>query len=67
VHGVIARVNADMLLRLQNYESGRYRCVKLRLHTAAGPDRAICFYGDAPTRAAWVPDEKIMTLRSRSF
>jgi hypothetical protein len=28
---------------------------------------ARCFYGDAPTRVAWAPDEKLMTLRSRSF
>jgi gamma-glutamylcyclotransferase (GGCT)/AIG2-like uncharacterized protein YtfP len=67
VAGVIVRVNADMLVRLQNYESARYRQVLLRLHTPAGPARARCFLGDAPTKVAWVPDEKIMTLRSRSF
>ncbi len=67
VHGVILRVTADMLARLQNYESTRYRRVHVRLHTAAGPARAMCFYGDAATSVAWVPDEKIMTLRSRSF
>ncbi len=67
VLGVIIRVTADMLVRLQNYESARYRRVHVRLHTSAGPARALCFYGDAPTSVAWVPDAKIMTLRSRSF
>jgi gamma-glutamylcyclotransferase (GGCT)/AIG2-like uncharacterized protein YtfP len=67
VHGVVARVNADMMVRLQNYESSRYRQIRVRLHTPAGPVRARCFFGDAPTAVAWVPDEKIMTLRSRSF
>jgi gamma-glutamylcyclotransferase (GGCT)/AIG2-like uncharacterized protein YtfP len=67
VNGVIMRVNADMLVRLQNYESTRYRQIHVRLHTPHGPARARCFYGDAPTRVAWVPDEKLMTLRSRSF
>jgi gamma-glutamylcyclotransferase (GGCT)/AIG2-like uncharacterized protein YtfP len=69
VHGVIMRVNADMLVRLQNYESARYQRVKLRLHTQRGPERAICFVGDAPTRVAWAMpgDNKIITLRSRSF
>jgi gamma-glutamylcyclotransferase (GGCT)/AIG2-like uncharacterized protein YtfP len=69
VHGVIMRVNADMLARLQNYESDRYRRIRLRLHTLNGPQRAICFMGDAATRKEWrhPADNKIMTLRSRSF
>ncbi len=69
VPGVIMRVNADMLVRLQNYESVRYRRIKVRVRTPNGPARAVCFYGDAPTRVAWrVPaDNKIMALRSRSF
>ncbi len=67
VQGVVARVNADMMVRLQNYESSRYRQISVRLHTAHGPVRARCFLGDAPTGVAWVPDERIMTLRSRSF
>jgi gamma-glutamylcyclotransferase (GGCT)/AIG2-like uncharacterized protein YtfP len=67
VSGVILRVNADMLVRLQNYESVRYRQVLVRLHTAQGFVRARCFLGDAPTRIAWEPDEKLMVLRSRSF
>ncbi len=67
VHGVVLRVNADMFLRLQNYESARYRAVHVRLHSATGPQRARVFIGDAPTRVAWVANEKIMTLRSRSF
>ncbi|HQT47670.1 MAG TPA: gamma-glutamylcyclotransferase [Acidocella sp.] len=67
VHGVILRVNADMLVRLINYESTRYRVVQVRLATPRGAVRARCFYGDAPTRVAWAPDEKLMTLRSRSF
>jgi gamma-glutamylcyclotransferase (GGCT)/AIG2-like uncharacterized protein YtfP len=67
VPGVIMRVNSDMFLRLQNYESARYRPIRVRLETPHGPARALCFYGDAPTRVAWKPDEKIMTLRSRSF
>jgi len=67
VQGVIMRVNADMLLRLQNYESARYRRIAVRLHTPAGPARALCFYGDAPTRVNWVLDEKQMKLRSRAF
>ncbi|HQT40173.1 MAG TPA: gamma-glutamylcyclotransferase [Acidocella sp.] len=67
VHGVIMRVNADMLVRLQNYESVRYRQIHVRLITAHGPQRARCFMGDAATKVAWVADEKIMTLRSRSF
>jgi gamma-glutamylcyclotransferase (GGCT)/AIG2-like uncharacterized protein YtfP len=68
VHGVIMRVNADMLVRLQNYESTRYQRVKVRLHTQRGPERAICFMGDAATRKDWHPvGDKIMTLRSRSF
>ncbi len=67
VPGVILRVTADMLVRLQNYESVRYRQISVRLQTENGPHRARCFFGDAPTNVPWVPDEKIMTLRSRSF
>jgi len=69
VQGVIMRVNADMLVRLQNYESGRYQRVRVRLLTQRGPQRAICFMGDAATRKDWQnpADNKIMTLRSRSF
>jgi gamma-glutamylcyclotransferase (GGCT)/AIG2-like uncharacterized protein YtfP len=67
VAGVIMRINADMLVRLQNYESARYRRIPVRLETTAGPARAMCFMGDAPTRVAWRPDEKLMTLRSRSY
>ena len=67
VYGVIMRVNADMLVRLQNYESVRYRQIHVRLHTAKGHMRARCFMGDAATKIAWVADEKIMSLRSRSF
>jgi hypothetical protein len=67
VQGVIVRVNADMLVRLQNYESGRYRQIHVRLHTARGPARARCFMGDAATSIPWVPDAKLMTLRSRSY
>jgi gamma-glutamylcyclotransferase (GGCT)/AIG2-like uncharacterized protein YtfP len=69
VHGVIMRVNADMLVRLQNYESGRYQLVRVRLVTECGPQRAICFMGDAATRKDWrhPADNKMMTLRSRSF
>jgi gamma-glutamylcyclotransferase (GGCT)/AIG2-like uncharacterized protein YtfP len=69
VHGVIMRVNADMLMRLQNYESDRYRRVKLRVQTHLGPQYAICFMGDAATAKDWhhPAHNKIMTLRSRSF
>jgi gamma-glutamylcyclotransferase (GGCT)/AIG2-like uncharacterized protein YtfP len=67
VHGVIMRVSADMLVRLQNYESTRYRQTFVRLHTPHGPARAKCFFGDAATKVAWVPDAKLMTLRSRSY
>jgi len=67
VPGVIMRVNADMLVRLQNYESTRYRQIRVRLRTPHGPVRARCFYGDAPTRVGWVPDPKLMILRSRTF
>ncbi len=69
VHGVIMRVNADMLVRLQNYESVRYQRIKVRLETPRGPERAICFMGDAATRVAWAMpgNNKIITLRSRSF
>ncbi len=67
VHGLILRVNADMLVRLRNYESLRYRLVNLRLTTPHGPARARCFIGDAATRVFWQPNEKLMTLRSRNF
>ncbi len=67
VAGVIMRVNADMLVRLQAYESLRYRQIHVRLRTPGGPVRARCFMGDAPTRIAWRPNIKIMALRSRSF
>jgi gamma-glutamylcyclotransferase (GGCT)/AIG2-like uncharacterized protein YtfP len=67
VHGVIMRVTADMFFRLKSYESSRYRCISVRLETAAGPARALCFYGDAPTLVGWEPDPKAMMLRSRSF
>ncbi len=69
VQGVIMRVNADMLVRLQNYESDRYRRIKFLVHTAYGPQRAICFMGDAATGKPWhhPADNKIMALRSRSF
>ena len=40
VHGVIVRVNADMLVRLQAYESVRYQQIHVRLHSATGPHRA---------------------------
>ena len=56
-----------MLVRLQAYESMRYHQIHVRLHSATGPHRARCFFGDAATLKDWVPDEKIMTLRSRSF
>ncbi len=69
VQGVIMRVNADMLVRLQNYESARYQRIKFRVQTQQGPQRAICFMGDAATRKPWhhPADNKIMALRSRSF
>ncbi len=67
VHGVVVRINADMLWRLQNYESVRYRLVHLPLRCKARWQRARVFIGDAPTRVAWVPEPKIMNLRSRSF
>ena len=67
VHGLMVRVNAEMMVRLQNYESGRYRLVHVRLHTPRGPKRARCFYGDAPTNVPWVPDTKLMVLRARSY
>jgi len=69
VRGVVMRVNGDMLARLQNYESVRYRRVKVRVRTGGGMVRAVCFMGDAATRVRWeVPgDDKIMVLRSRSF
>ena len=67
VHGVIVQVNADMLVRQQAYESVRYHQSHVRLHSATGPHRARCFFGDAATLKDWVPDGKIMTLRSRSF
>jgi gamma-glutamylcyclotransferase (GGCT)/AIG2-like uncharacterized protein YtfP len=69
VPGVIMRVNADMLVRLQAYESVRYRQIHVRLRTKRGHQRARCFIGDAATRIPWRPEQniKIMTLRSRSF
>jgi gamma-glutamylcyclotransferase (GGCT)/AIG2-like uncharacterized protein YtfP len=67
VHGVVARVTADMMTRLQNYESSRYRQILVRLTTQAGTIRARCFYGDAPTKIGWRPDPKLMSLRSRSY
>lgn len=69
VHGVIMRVNADMLVRLQAYESERYQRVRLMLHTPRGRERVLCFMGDAATLRDWhhPADDKIMTLRSRSF
>ncbi len=67
VAGAMLRVNADMLVRLGNYESVRYRLAHVRLMAKSGPHRARVFIGDAATKVAWVPDEKIMTLRSRSF
>jgi gamma-glutamylcyclotransferase (GGCT)/AIG2-like uncharacterized protein YtfP len=67
VPGMVMRVNADMLARLSNYESVRYQLVHVRLHSESGPHRARVFIGDAPTRVAWAPNERLMTLRSRSF
>jgi gamma-glutamylcyclotransferase (GGCT)/AIG2-like uncharacterized protein YtfP len=67
VEGMVVRITADMFVRLCNYESVRYRVAHLRLHGTSGPHRARVFIGDAPTKLAWVPDEKIMTLRSRTF
>lgn len=67
VAGVMLRVNADMLVRLRNYESVRYRLAHVRLLAKSGPHRARVFFGDAATKVAWIPDQKIMTLRSRSF
>ena len=67
VEGVVVRINADMFVRLCQYESVRYRVAHMRLHGQTGPHRARVFIGDAPTTIAWVPDEKIMTLRSRTF
>lgn len=69
VSGIVVRITADMLVRLQAYESFRYRQVMLRLHTAGGPVRARCFMGDAATRVPWhaSPHKKIMALRSRAF
>jgi gamma-glutamylcyclotransferase (GGCT)/AIG2-like uncharacterized protein YtfP len=67
VEGLVVRVTADMFLRLCNYESVRYRVMHVRLASKNGPHRARVFIGDAPTKLAWVPDEKIMTLRSRTF
>lgn len=69
VQGVIMRINADMLVRLQAYKSERYRRIKFLVHTPRGTERAICFMGDAATNQPWhhPADNKIMTLRSRSF
>jgi hypothetical protein len=63
VQGVI------MLVRLQAYESSRYQRIRFLVHTPHGPQRAICFIGDAATTQPWHPpaDNRIMTLRSRSF
>ncbi len=68
VVGVMMRVTADMLVRLQNYESVRYRQMKVRLQTPAGQQRAICFFGDAPTRVAWhdTGDHRVIQIRSRA-
>jgi gamma-glutamylcyclotransferase (GGCT)/AIG2-like uncharacterized protein YtfP len=67
VEGMVVRITADMFLRLCNYESVRYRVAHVRLQSETGPHRARVFIGDAPTKMAWVPDAKIMTLRSRTF
>ena len=67
VPGMVMRVNADMLVRLCNYESVRYRLVRVNLQSETGPHRALVFMGDAPTRIGWAPNERLMTLRSRSF
>jgi gamma-glutamylcyclotransferase (GGCT)/AIG2-like uncharacterized protein YtfP len=67
VEGGVVRITADMLRHLCNYESVRYRVAHMRLQSESGPHRARVFIGDAPTKLAWVPDEKIMRLRSRSF
>ena len=67
VEGMVVRITADMFLRLCNYESLRYRVAHVRLLGETGPHRARVFIGDAPTRLEWVPDAKIMTLRSRMF
>ncbi|MGE4480762.1 gamma-glutamylcyclotransferase family protein [Acidocella sp.] len=67
VPGMVIRVNADMLVRLRNYESVRYRLVHVTLQGQTGLERARVFVGDAPTRILWSPDERLMTLRSRSF
>ena len=67
VEGVLLRVTADMLLRLRNYESVRYRVALMHLHGETRRHRARVFMGDAPTAVEWVPDERIMTLRSRTF
>ncbi len=67
VDGVVMRVTKTMFRRLQNYESSRYRTCFVRLTTGAGPVRALAFFGDAPTKVRWIPDDKLMLLRSRSF
>jgi gamma-glutamylcyclotransferase (GGCT)/AIG2-like uncharacterized protein YtfP len=67
VEGVVVRVSAEMFVRLCNYESVRYRVMHVQLHGETSRHRARVFIGDAPTKLAWVPDEKIMTLRSRTF
>jgi len=67
VEGMVVRITADMFVRLCNYESVRYRVAHMHLHGQTGRHRARVFIGDAPTKLAWVPDEKIMTLRSRTF
>lgn len=67
VPGMVMRINADMLVRLQAYESVRYRLMRVRLAAADGAHRALVFMGDAPTRILWAPNLRLMTLRSRSF
>jgi gamma-glutamylcyclotransferase (GGCT)/AIG2-like uncharacterized protein YtfP len=67
VEGVVVRITADMFVRLCNYESVRYRVAHVNLLGEPRRHRARVFIGDAPTKQAWVPDAKIMTLRSRTF
>lgn len=66
VDGVVVRVTADMFVRLCNYESVRYHVVHVRPQ-GVRRHKARVFIGDAPTKLTWVPDAKLMTLRSRSF
>jgi gamma-glutamylcyclotransferase (GGCT)/AIG2-like uncharacterized protein YtfP len=67
VEGLVVRITADMFVRLCNYESVRYRVEHVHLHGETRRHRARVFIGDAPTKMAWVPDDRIMTLRSRTF